>query len=41
MENGTWWTAPTESESGGLILVTGRKDVENFALTRASISAWK
>lgn len=30
MENGTWWTAPTESESGSLILVTGRKDVEKF-----------
>ncbi|MCM1077629.1 MAG: DUF695 domain-containing protein [Bacteroides sp.] len=30
MENGTWWTAPTESESGRLILVTGRKDVDKF-----------
>ena len=30
MENGTRWTAPTESESGKLILVTGRKDVEKF-----------
>ncbi len=30
MDNGTWWTAPTESESGKLILVTGRKDVEKF-----------
>ncbi|MDE6823448.1 MAG: DUF695 domain-containing protein [Duncaniella sp.] len=30
MENETWWTAPTESESGKLILVTGRKDVEKF-----------
>lgn len=29
-ETGTWWTAPTESESGRLILVTGRKDVEKF-----------
>lgn len=25
-----WWTAPQESESGRLILVTGRKDVERF-----------
>lgn len=30
MENETWWTAPTESESGRLIMVTGRKDVEKF-----------
>ena len=30
MENETLWTAPTESESGKLILVTGRKDVEKF-----------
>ncbi len=29
-DTGTWWTAPTESESGELILVTGRKDVEKF-----------
>lgn len=27
---GQWWTAPTESESGRLIMVTGRKDVSAF-----------
>ena len=27
---GQWWTAPTESESGRLIMVTGRKDVDTF-----------
>lgn len=30
IEYGNWWTAPTESENGQLILVTGRKDVEKF-----------
>lgn len=30
MENETWWTAPTDSESGRLILVTGRKDIDKF-----------
>lgn len=32
MENeGTWWTAPTESaENGSLVMVTGRRDVEKF-----------
>ena len=30
METGTWWTAPAESESGRLIMVTGRKDVQAF-----------
>lgn len=25
-----WWTSPQESESGRIILVTGRKDVEKF-----------
>lgn len=25
-----WWTSPQESESGRLILVTGRKDVDRF-----------
>lgn len=25
-----WWTSPQESESGRLILVTGRKDVDKF-----------
>jgi len=29
-EIGTWWTAPTESENGRLIMVTGRKDIEKF-----------
>lgn len=27
---GEWWTAPTESESGRLIMVTGRDDVDKF-----------
>lgn len=26
----SWWTSPTESESGRLIMVTGRRDVEKF-----------
>lgn len=30
MSNQTWWTAPTESENGRLILVTGRKDIQKF-----------
>ena len=30
IESGSWWTAPTESESGRLIMVTGRKDIDNF-----------
>lgn len=25
-----WWTSPTESESGKLIMVTGRRDVDKF-----------
>lgn len=25
-----WWTAPTESENGRLIMVTGRRDVLEF-----------
>ena len=29
-ENGIWWTAPTQSESGRLIMVTGRTGVEKF-----------
>lgn len=29
-ESDIWWTAPTQSESGRLILVTGRKGVEKF-----------
>lgn len=27
---GDWWTAPAESESGRLIMVTGRRDVARF-----------
>lgn len=27
---GQWWTAPTDSESGRLIMVTGRKDISKF-----------
>lgn len=30
MENNDWWTAPAESESGRLIMVTGRRDVDGF-----------
>lgn len=29
-KEGQWWTAPTESESGRLIMVTCRKDIEKF-----------
>ena len=25
-----WWTSPTESENGNLIMVTGRRDVDKF-----------
>lgn len=25
-----WWTSPTESDNGRLIMVTGRRDVEKF-----------
>lgn len=25
-----WWTSPTESENGRLIMVTGRRDVDSF-----------
>ena len=28
--NSEWWTAPTESENGNLIMVTGRRDIEKF-----------
>lgn len=28
-----WWTSPTESESGNLIIVTGRKDIDNIKQT--------
>ena len=27
---GEWWTSPTESNDGQLIMVTGRKDIEKF-----------
>ena len=30
MSQEIWWTAPTESENGKLIMVTGRKDVDKF-----------
>ncbi len=31
MNNNTdWWTAPTESESGRLIMVTGRRNIDKF-----------
>lgn len=29
-ESDSWWTAPTASESGRLIMVTGRNDVKKF-----------
>lgn len=25
-----WWTSPTESEDGRLVMVTGRRDIEKF-----------
>lgn len=28
--NSDWWTTPTESENGNLIMVTGRRDVDKF-----------
>lgn len=30
MENSDWWTSPTESEDGKLIMVTGRRDIDIF-----------
>lgn len=30
IENGDWWTSPTESDSGQLIMVTGRRDIDTF-----------
>ncbi len=30
MSGQIWWTAPAQSESGRLIMVTGRKDVKKF-----------
>lgn len=29
-KNNDWWTSPTESESGRLIMVTGRRDIDKF-----------
>lgn len=29
-EKNDWWTSPTESENGRLIMVTGRRDVDKF-----------
>ena len=29
-ESNDWWTAPTQSESDRLIMVTGRRDVKKF-----------
>jgi hypothetical protein len=29
-EKNDWWTSPTESERGELIMVTGRRDIEKF-----------
>ena len=31
--NSEWWTAPAESESGAMILVTGRSGLENVIAT--------
>lgn len=30
MENNDWWTSPAESEDGKLVMVTGRRDVQQF-----------
>lgn len=27
---GEWWTCPTQGDNGGLVMVTGRRDVEKF-----------
>lgn len=29
-----WWTSPTESDNGKLIIVTGRRDMENVIATK-------
>lgn len=29
-ERNDWWTCPTESEDGRLVMVTGRRDIEKF-----------
>lgn len=28
--NADWWTSPTESENGALIMVTGRRDMDKY-----------
>ncbi|MCM1110939.1 MAG: DUF695 domain-containing protein [Clostridium sp.] len=30
MENETWWSAPATAESGRLVIVTGRKDIQKY-----------
>lgn len=30
IEKGDWWTSPTESEDGKLVMVTGRRDIDEF-----------
>ena len=30
IEKGDWWTSPTESEDGKLVMVTGRRDIGEF-----------
>lgn len=30
VEYGDWWTSPAESDSGQLIMVTGRRDIDKF-----------
>lgn len=30
IQSGDWWTSPTESDNGRLIMVTGRRDVKKF-----------
>lgn len=33
-ERNDWWTCPTESEDGRLVMVTGRRDIERFRNNR-------
>lgn len=45
IEKNDWWTSPTESENGRLIMVSGRRDIDKFRNNprfsiRAEIS-WK
>lgn len=30
IEKGDWWTSPAEGENGNLIMVTGRRDINEF-----------